>query len=100
MLLIASTIVFETLHFVYTGGRSKTVSWEMYVFALVMSGFDLFEAIVMFRLVLLFELVWGAWVPVGVRRTGWTKRERDTRRAEREIDWVRRGLVSQGLDSP
>jgi hypothetical protein len=94
MTLVASMVIFEEVYFVYFGGRSKTVSWEMYIFAIAFSGLDLFEAIMMFKLILPFEVVWGNWLPTGIRRTGWTKRERDTRRQERKVNWTQRGAVS------
>lgn len=99
MTVIASVIFFEEVYFVYYGGRSKTVSWEMYVFVIAFSGLDLFEAIMMIKLVLPFEVIWGDWLPKGFRRTGWTKRERDTRRQERKVNWVQRGIVSLSYPS-
>ena len=94
MYIISGVIFFEFLNFVYMGGKSKTVSWDMYIFALAWSGLDLFEGWLISKLVLPFELVWGDWVPKGIRRTGLTKRERATRRQEKGITWVQRGAVS------
>lgn len=94
MTLVASGMVFDVVHFAFYGGRSKTLSWEMYVFVLAFSGLDVFEAVMMAKLVLPFEVTWGAWLPTGVRRTGWSKRERNTRRLEGKINWVQRGIVS------
>jgi hypothetical protein len=84
---------------IYNGARSKTVSWEMFVFILLLMGFDTAQCVWMFKLALPFEVVWQGWLPAGLRRTRWTKRERATRRLEGKINWTQRGLVSPlGLD--
>ena len=94
MYIIAGCIFFEFINFIYVGGKSKTVTWETYVIALVMSGLDLFEGWMIIKLIFPFELVWGDWFPISIRRTGSTKRERITRRQERSITWIQRGAVS------
>lgn len=77
------------------GSRAKSVSWEMFVFIIFLSGFDLAQGYLMLRLVLPFEMVWRGWVPSGLVRSRWTKRERATRRLEGKTTWAQRGLVSQ-----
>ena len=66
----------------------------MFVFMFFMSGFDLAQGYFMLRLVLPFEVVWAGWVPKGLVRSRWTKRERATRRLEGKVNWVQRAIVS------
>lgn len=97
--LFAGSIIAHFIHFIYVGAKSKTAGWEAFVFLLVMSVFDIFQAWIMIKLVLPFELVWGDWVPVGIRRTGWTKRERITRRQEKSVvNWVQCVAVCSSLN--
>lgn len=93
-LLNAGYILMGHIIYLYRGAVSKTFSWEMYVFGFIFSGLDVFQAVTMLRLILPFEVVWGNWLPNGVRRVGYTKRERDTRRLERKVEWTKRALVS------
>jgi hypothetical protein len=73
---------------------AKSFSWELYIFVLILSGFGLAQGCMMIRLVLPFEVVWKGWLPVGLVRSRWTKRERATRRLESKTSWLQRGLVN------
>ena len=93
-LLTGGTILLEMVASAWKISFAKSVTWEMYIFLLFLSGFDLAQGYMMIRLVLPFELVWKGWMPSGLVRSRWTKRERASRRLEGKISWVQRGLVS------
>jgi hypothetical protein len=59
----------------------------------LMSAFDLATGYMMIRLVLPFEIIWKGWVPNGLVRSQWTKRERATRRLEGKVNWTQRAVV-------
>jgi hypothetical protein len=73
---------------------AKSFSWELFVFLLFISGFDLAKGYMMINLVLPFEVTWKGWLPSGLVRARWTKRERATRRLEGRTSWSQIGLVS------
>jgi hypothetical protein len=93
-LLGGSAILLEMVSGIYKSSRAKSVSWEMFVFLTFLSGFDLAQSVLMIRLVLPFEVVWDGWLPKGLVRSRWTKRERATRRLEGKVNWVQRAIVS------
>jgi hypothetical protein len=97
-LLLASSMIIDQITSFYKGARSKTISWEMFVFVSLFMVFDTAQCVWMLKLALPFEVIWKGWTPAGLRRTRWTKRERATRRLEGKVNWTQRGLVSsQGL---
>jgi hypothetical protein len=93
-LIAGGAILLEMVASVWKSSFAKSVTWEMYIFLFFLSGFDLAQAYMMIRLVLPFEVVWKGWIPSGLVRSRWTKRERATRRLEGKVSWVQRGLVS------
>jgi hypothetical protein len=93
-LIAGGAILLEMVASVWKSSFAKSVTWEMFIFLFFLSGFDLAQAYMMMRLVLPFEVVWKGWIPSGLVRSRWTKRERATRRLEGKISWVQRGLVS------
>jgi hypothetical protein len=93
-LLLASSMIIDQIISFYKGARSKTISWEMFVFVSLFMAFDTAQCVWIFKLALPFEVTWKGWTPAGLRRTRWTKRERATRRLEGKVNWTQRGLVS------
>ena len=93
-LITGGAILLEMVASAWKISFAKSVTWEMYIFLVFLSGFDLAQSFMMIRLVLPFEVIWKGWIPSGLIRSRWTKRERATRRSEAKISWVQRGLVS------
>lgn len=87
-----TTIIILTAEGLGRNFLSKT-PWPSFLILVALSGFEL--ATVYFQLcaVVPLERVWRGWVP-GIRRVGWSKGERLTRRAEGQLGWVKQGIVS------